>query len=132
MLNFLAQLGIATVLFFAIDMVWLVLVANKFYDKQLGTLKAKQVNWVAALVFYVLYMIGLTYFVINPAILVGGIGAASVSGALFGLVCYATYDLTNLATLKNWPKVMTLVDLVWGTAVSAAVSVLTVLVWMIF
>ena len=129
MLEFLSLFGVATILFFAIDMVWLVLVANKFYTKQLGELKTNKINWFAAGLFYVLFLAGLTYFVIQPSVAMNSIVNAVVGGALFGLVCYATYDLTNLATLKNWPKLVTVVDLVWGTVISLAVSALTVLLF---
>jgi uncharacterized membrane protein len=110
--------------FFAIDMVWLGLVANKFYQQQIGHLMAKNVNWPAALIFYFLFIAGLVYFVISPALQKQSLLTAVFSGALFGLMTYATYDLTNLATLKNWPILVTIIDLIWGMTLSVLVSVI--------
>jgi uncharacterized membrane protein len=120
---FLSALGV----FFVIDMVWLVLVAKNFYQKQIGFLMRPDINWVAAIIFYLLFIAGLVTFVITPALEKQSWVHALLFGALFGLITYATYDLTNLATLKEWPLLVTLVDLVWGMVVSASVSVLTFL-----
>lgn len=85
--------------------------------------------WLAAGIFYILFIIGLNVFVINPALKTDTSLLASVlHGALFGLVCCATYDLTNLATIKNWPMIMTIIDLVWGSTLSAVVTGLTLLI----
>ncbi len=108
--------------FFAIDIVWLGLVAPQFYSSQLGSLMSDKINWIAALLFYLLYIAALLILIINPAIEVQSIKSALMHGALFGLVAYATYDLTNLATIKNWPMLMTVVDLIWGTFISAATA----------
>jgi len=120
--------GIALAIFFAIDMVWLGLVAKNFYREQLGFLMAENVNWAAAIIFYLLFIAGLVVFVISPALAKGSWVHALALGALFGLITYATYDLTNLATIKNWPLLVTIVDLAWGAALAAAVSALTVIV----
>jgi uncharacterized membrane protein len=116
---------IALPVFFAIDMVWLGVVARNFYRDQLGALVRTDVNWMAALVFYMLFIVGLVVFVIGPAIDAGSWSQALWRGALFGLVTYATYDLTNLATLRDWPMTMTVVDLVWGAVLAASVSTAT-------
>ncbi len=108
--------------FFAIDIFWLGLVAPKFYSSQLGSLMTDQVNWIAALLFYLLYIAALLILIINPAVKAESIKMALLNGALFGLVAYATYDLTNLATLKNWPLLMTVVDLIWGTFITGATA----------
>ena len=113
---------IALPVFLAIDMLWLGVVARTFYRDQLGGLMRTEVNWVPALVFYLLFVVGLVVFVIGPAVDVGSIGQALWRGALFGLVTYATYDLTNLATLRDWPLTMTLVDLAWGSVLAASVA----------
>lgn len=118
---------IALVIFFAIDMLWLGLIAKNFYAKQLGDMMTENINWVAAIIFYLLFIIGLVVFVIHPAVEKTSWTHALLYGALFGLITYATYDLTNLATLKNWPIVMTIVDLIWGAVLAASVSVLTYL-----
>jgi uncharacterized membrane protein len=119
----------ALVVFFAIDMVWLVLVAKNFYREQIGFLMKPDVNWTAAIIFYLLFIAGLVTFVISPAILKNSWVHALLFGALFGLITYATYDLTNLATLKDWPVLVTLVDLAWGMVVSASVSLVTYLIF---
>lgn len=105
-----------------LDAVWLGLVARGFYRQHLGFLMGDQVNWAAAIVFYAVYAIGLTVFVTAPAVETGSVITALWKGALFGLVAYATYDLTNQATLKDWPPIVTAVDLLWGTALSSAVG----------
>lgn len=113
---------IALPVFFAIDIVWLSFVAKNFYSKQIGFLMSSNVNWVAAVIFYLLFIAGLVYFVLTPALEKNSITSAVFAGALFGLVCYATYDLTNMATIKNWPLIVTVVDLVWGMVLSTLVS----------
>lgn len=124
---FLKLYAIALPVFFAIDMVWLGLVAKNFYAKQIGYLTRPDINWVAAIIFYLLFIVGLVVFVVAPNMQKASVVRVMLSGALFGLVCYATYDLTNLATVKNWPLVVTVVDLCWGAVLSAAVSSITYL-----
>jgi len=124
MLEFLKFFAVAFGVFLVIDLVWLGVVARKFYKQQLGYLMAEKVNWVAAIIFYVIYIAGLTYFVLLNA---NTWTDALLNGALLGFLGYATYDLTNLSTLKGWPLKITLVDLVWGTTLGALVSVITFL-----
>lgn len=116
---------IALPVFFAIDMVWLVLVARNFYQKQLGFLMKPDIGWFAAISFYLLFIAGLIVFVIAPAIEKNSWSHALIFGAFFGLVTYATYDLTNLATIKEWPVLVTIVDLLWGSVLAASVSAVT-------
>jgi uncharacterized membrane protein len=125
---FLKLYFIALPVFFVIDMIWLVLVARKFYATHLGFLMRPDVNWIAAIIFYLLFIGGLVAFVISPAVEKHSFIHALLFGALFGLVTYSTYDLTNLATVKDWPLLVTVVDLIWGMVVSAAVSAVT---WLI-
>lgn len=122
---FLKLYIIALPVFLAIDMVWLTLVAKNFYAKQIGYLMVKNPNLWAALIFYLIFIAALIVFVISPALDKKMWTQALLAGAFFGLVTYATYDLTNLATVKDWPLLVTIVDLVWGMFVSAAVSVAT-------
>lgn len=119
---------IAFPVFLLIDMVWLVLVANKFYANQIGFLMKSNVNWLSALVFYLLFVAGALLFVVMPALEKNSLLHALLFGALFGLITYATYDLTNLATIKDWPLLVTIVDLFWGSFVSASLSVITFLI----
>ena len=112
-------------IFLAIDMVWLGFIAKNLYSDQIGFLMAEQINWVPAILFYLLFCLGLVILVIKPALQKKSLKDAVLKGALLGLVTYATYDLTNLATLKNWPLLVTVVDLVWGTILSSLVSFVT-------
>ncbi len=122
---FIKQFAIALPVFFAIDMIWLGLVAKDFYRAQIGTLMKSDINWTAAIIFYLIFIAGLIVFVIAPAVEKGSWMHALLFGALFGLVCYATYDLTNLAVAKDWPLLVTIVDLVWGAVLASSVSVVT-------
>jgi uncharacterized membrane protein len=119
---------IALPVFFIIDMAWLVLVAKNFYQQQIGFLMKPDINWFAAIIFYLLFIAGLVTFVILPAVEKHSWVSAVLFGALFGLITYATYDLTNLATLKDWPLTVTIVDLIWGTVLAASISGLTYLI----
>lgn len=130
-MEFLKIALIAIVIFFVIDIIWLGAVAKKFYRKELKNIIAEKVNWIAAVLFYVIFILGLTFFVIEPAILNKGITYAIFAGAFFGLVCYATYDLTNLATFKNWSLKLTVIDLIWGAILSSSVSALTYLLYLV-
>ena len=108
--------------FFAIDMVWLGLVARTFYRQQIGFLLRPDTNWVAAIIFYLLFIAGILVFVVLPGLDDNSLKTTILRAALFGIVTYATYDLTNLATVKDWPLLITIVDLAWGTVLSIAVS----------
>lgn len=119
---------IALPVFFIIDMLWLVLIAKKFYSEQIGFLMRPDINWFAAVIFYLLFVAGLVIFVISPALEKHSWVHAILFGALFGLITYATYDLTNLATLKDWPVLVTVVDLIWGTVLASSISVITYLI----
>ena len=108
--------------FFAIDIVWLGLIARPFYQKHLGFLLAPHPNWTAAIVFYLLFILGVLVFVVVPGLRADSLKSTLLHAALFGLITYATYDLTNHATVKDWPLLVTVVDLIWGTVLSVAVS----------
>ena len=114
--------------FFLIDMIWLGVVARGFYRKHLGPMLSPKVNWAAAALFYLLFIVGLLVFAIKPALVGGEPLRAHCLGALLGLISYATYDLSNLATLKGWPVVVTIVDLIWGTVLGGAVSFVSTLI----
>lgn len=117
--------AIALPVFFVIDMLWLGIIAKDFYRQQIGGLMKTDINWLAAILFYLLFILGLVIFVVEPAVTKGEWKSALLYGALFGLVCYATYDLTNLAVAKHWPLLVTVVDLVWGACLAAIVSLTT-------
>jgi uncharacterized membrane protein len=116
---------IATVIFFGLDMLWLGVIAKNLYRQKLGFIMSGEVNWPAALIFYLLFIAGIIYFVINPAIQAGNWQLAFLNGALLGGLCYATYDLTNMATIAKWPLVITILDIAWGMILTATVSVAT-------
>ncbi len=123
-MSYLLQFGSFAAIFLAIDFVWLSLVAKNFYRKELGPLMLANPNFVAAGIFYVIFTVAAVMFVIQPAVEKGSWQHALGYGALFGLVTYATYDLTNLATLKGFSPKLVVVDLIWGTSVSAVTSLL--------
>jgi len=118
---------ITSVIFFAIDMVWLGLIAKNYYQEKIGFLMADKVNWVAALVFYVMYIGGILYFVILPSIDNGNWQTALLKGAILGMLCYGTYDLTNMATLKNWPYQLVIIDILWGAFLTGATATIAYL-----
>ncbi|MEN9390400.1 MAG: hypothetical protein RLZZ283_500 [Candidatus Parcubacteria bacterium] len=122
---FLKLYVIALPVFFAIDMLWLGVVAKGFYFNQIGALMKTDINWTAAIIFYLIFIAGLIVFVIAPAVEKGEWMHALLFGALFGFITYATYDLTNLATLKEWPLLVSLVDMLWGAVLAASVSTIT-------
>ena len=105
-----------------LDFFWLGFIAKKLYYAEIGKLLLDKPNLTAAVVFYVIYVVGVVMFVINPALAKNDIGYALGMGALFGLVAYATYDLTNLATLKGFSMKIVVIDMIWGMALTAAVS----------
>lgn len=114
--------------FLIIDMIWLGVIAKKFYNSQIGSLMKDPVNWTAAIIFYIIFVLGLVFFVIYPSIETASLKDIILRGAFFGLVTYATYDLTNLATLKGWPLKLVVVDVLWGTILGSLVSVITFLI----
>jgi len=125
---FLKLFGIALPVFFAIDMLWLGLIAKDFYAKQIGGLMKPNINWTAAIIFYLIFIAGVVVVVIMPVVVKNSWSHAVLMGALFGFVCYATYDLTNLAVAKDWPVFVTIIDLIWGAVLAASVSVITYLI----
>lgn len=126
--QFGALYAIAAGIFVAIDAIWLTIIANKLYKDKLGYLLAEKPSLGAAAIFYAIYIFGLVVFIIKPGI-DQSLVTVAWKGALLGLLMYATYDLTNQATLKNWPHVITIVDLLWGTFITMTVSLVTVLIY---
>lgn len=122
--KYLILIALTFVVFLVFDLVWLIKISPRFYKKNLGHLMAEKINYAPAIIFYLIFIIGITLFVIGPAY-VGGRGwsYALIYGAVFGLVTYSTYDLTNFATLKKWPLNVTLADIAWGSFLSTATSI---------
>jgi uncharacterized membrane protein len=125
MTQFIFSYIVAVPLFFTIDIIWLGIVAKNFYRRELGEFLAPVFNWPAAILFYLLFIAGIVFFAVFPALQEGKSMVALFYGMLFGFLAYATYDLTNLATLKNWPLSVTVVDMVWGAIISGVVAYCT-------
>jgi uncharacterized membrane protein len=122
LVKFLASYVLTAIVFFSIDLIWLGVIAKDLYRKQIGFLLADQVNWAAAIIFYLLFIVGIFVFVILPSLEKNSLMHAILLGGFFGFITYATYDLTNLATLKNWPLSIVFIDLAWGTVLTSAVG----------
>jgi len=122
-MSFLKCYLLTLIPFVILDAIWLGVVAPNFYKSQIGFILARNPNWAAAALFYLLFIAGMVVFVTGRD---GTLLQAAMRGALFGLVCYATYDLTNLATLEGWPIVVTVVDLSWGTFLGATTALAAV------
>lgn len=114
---------LTTIVFLVIDLAWLGLIAKNLYQKYLGSFLTDTVNWTAAFIFYLIYVVGISIFAIYPSVEKNSALSALLLGALFGLFTYATYDLTNLATLKGWPLQIVFIDIAWGIFLSASVSI---------
>lgn len=126
--DFLLSFLSAGIIMAVIDAVWLSIVANTFYKSQIGVLLLKKPRMVPAVIFYVVYIIGIVVFVVSPALAQNSLSYAAAHGALFGFVAYATYDLTNLSTLKGFTNKLVVVDLIWGTTLTAAVATVSYMV----
>lgn len=121
--HFYLKLYLLTIpLFFAIDLLWLGVFAKNLYQKNLAHLLSTTVNWPAALSFYGIYIVGILLFAVKPALAEQSLAKAAVWGALFGFFTYATYDLTNLATLRDWPLKIVFIDITWGTLLCTLVA----------
>ena len=116
---------ITMVVFLTIDMVWLLVIAKNLYAKYLGYLMTDQVKVAAAFIFYIIFVIGIIYFVINPALAKESWQYALFVGMFFGFITYATYDLTSLSVVRDWPIFITIVDLIWGTFLSGTTALVS-------
>lgn len=121
-MHYIAAYVAAVIVFFTIDLIWLGSIASGFYEEQIGHLRGEELNVPAAVVFYLVYIAGILIFAVKPALASESLKLALMYGALFGFFCYATYDFTNYATLKNWPLKMVVVDIMWGTFLTAVVA----------
>ena len=114
--------------FFIVDMIWLGVIAKGFYRKALEPLITPNINWIAAIIFYLLFLVGVLIFALLPGIERRSLVYTIAMAALFGFIAYATYDLTNLAILRNWPLTLSMVDMVWGAFLSASTAAITYLI----
>lgn len=113
--------------FIIIDLIWLGFIAKNLYGNYLGYLMKENINWSAAIIFYLIFVAGILFFVINPALAKDSLSYAILAGALFGFITYSTYDLTNLSTIKDWPLTITIIDLIWGSVLSSTTASLSFL-----
>jgi len=119
-MSYLVAYVAAAVVFLGLDSLWLGMVAKTWYRQWMGSLMRERPNFAAAGIFYLFYLVGIVYFAVAPAVGDGGgWQMAAFSGALFGLIAYGTYDMTNLATVKGWSVTMCAVDMVWGAVLSS-------------
>lgn len=121
-LGYLKLYLVTVPVFFAVDLLWLSLLAKDLYQRNLAHLLSPQVNWPAAIVFYLIYIAGIILFAVRPGLDQQSLAKAAIWGALFGFFTYATYDLTNLATLRDWPMKVVVVDVAWGTLLCTVVA----------
>ena len=122
MKSFLALYGLTALVFFAIDLTWLGVVAAGFYQKHLGHLLRADVLWAAALLFYAIFIAGVLVFAVLPALEAESLGRAVVLGGFLGFFAYATFDLTSMALIQGFPWIVVVVDMVWGTVLTGAVA----------
>lgn len=115
MLKYFVAYAATASIFLLIDLVWLGFAAKEFYRSNIGTLMADEINIAPAVTFYLLYIIAIVIFAISPALESGSWHTSLIMGALFGFFAYATYDMTNLAILRDWPISVAAVDIAWGT-----------------
>jgi uncharacterized membrane protein len=127
-LSYLKLYALTIPIFFAVDIIWLGVIAKGFYRRHLGFVLSPDVNWVAAVIFYLMYIVGILFFAVRPALNSNSWLQAALLGGLYGFFTYATYDFTNLATIKDWPPIIVLVDIVWGVCLCTVVSVLSFLI----
>jgi len=114
--------------FFIVDMIWLGVIAKDFYRKALEPLITPNINWIAAIIFYLLFLVGVLIFALLPGMEKRSLVYTITMAALFGFIAYATYDLTNLATIRDWPLMLSIVDMIWGSFLSASTATLTYLI----
>jgi uncharacterized membrane protein len=112
----------AGVVFLALDLTWLGVIARDYYRREMGDLLAQPFRMGPAVGFYLLYLVGVVYFAIQPALASGRWSDALLPGALFGLIAYATYDLTAMAVVRGWPTTLSYVDMAWGATLTAAAA----------
>ncbi|WP_428032002.1 DUF2177 family protein [Ancylobacter sp.] len=127
-MQFIVAYASTGLVFLALDAVWLGFMSSRVYRPLIGDLMAEQPNWPPAVLFYLLYIVGVVVFAVQPALASGRWTTALALGAFLGLIAYGTYDLTNHATLRNWPAAMTAIDLAWGTLLTGVAATIGMLI----
>jgi len=128
MSRILLTYAVSVPVFFFVDMIWLGVIAKGFYRNALEPLLTPNVNWIAAIIFYMLFLVGVLVFALLPGMEKRSLVYTIAMAALFGFISYATYDLTNLATLRDWPLMLSIVDMIWGSFLSASTATMTYLI----
>ena len=128
MSRILLTYAVSVPVFFIVDMIWLGIIAKGFYRKAREPLLTANINWAAAIIFYLLFLVGILVFALLPGMEKRSLGYTVVLAALFGFIAYATYDLTNLATLRDWPLMLSIVDMLWGAFLSTSTAAITYLI----
>lgn len=130
---YLKLYSLTILIFFIIDILWLGVIAKGFYRRKLGFILSVDVNWAAAVIFYLIYIAGILFFAVRPALANNSWRDAVILGSLFGFFTYTTYDLTNLATIKDWPLIIVVVDILWGVCLCALVAYLSFMIsrWLV-
>ena len=128
MSRILLTYAVSVPVFFCIDMIWLGVIAKGFYRNSLEPLLTPNINWIAAIIFYLLFLVGILIFALLPGMTKRSLVYTIEMAALFGFIAYATYDLTNLATLRDWPLTLSIVDMIWGSFLSASTATMTYLI----
>ena len=128
MSRILLTYAVSVPVFFCIDMIWLGVIAKGFYRNSLEPLLTPNINWIAAIIFYLLFLVGVLIFAVLPGMERRSLVYTVAMAALFGFIAYATYDLTNLATLRDWPLMLSIVDMIWGSFLSASTATMTYLI----
>lgn len=126
MIQYLKVYGVALSVFLVVDLIWIGFIARTFYQDQLGFLLSSSPNWIAAIIFYLMFVAGLLFFVVIPGLKKNGLQDSLFRAAGFGALTYGTYDLTNLALIEGWPVLVTVVDIIWGMVLSVIVCVVSV------
>lgn len=125
MLKLLTSYFIALISFFALDMFWLGVISKSYYKQKLGFILSDNPNWVAAIIFYLIYIGGILFFAVEPSLKENTWQIALINGIVLGALCYATYDLTNMATIAKWPIEIVVIDIIWGMIITGSVSIIT-------
>ena len=120
--------AVSVPVFFIVDMIWLGVIAKGFYRNALEPLLTPNINWIAAIIFYLLFLVGVLIFAVLPGMERRSLVYTIEMAALFGFIAYATYDLTNLATLRDWPLMLSIVDMIWGSFLSTSTATMTYLI----
>jgi len=125
MVHYLKIYGVALSVFLVVDLIWIGIIARNFYQEQLGFILASSPNWTAAIIFYLMFVAGLLFFAVVPGLKETGLKDSLFRAAVFGILTYGTYDLTNLALIEGWPVLVTVVDIIWGMILSIIVCMVS-------